>query len=551
MFENFWPIDWNEFHFIRPIFLWLFVPMLLWIVVTLLSSRRDQSWQKMIASHLRPFVIQKGNEWVTIVMQGVFCLALSFGILGLSGPTWREVEVPGQELETPLVILLDLNEGMLNTDLQPNRLERAKFKIGDFLDQQPGPRMAMVGFAGTAHTIMPLTRDYNLIRNHIDGLSPDVMPVKGSFLKGAFERARAIMDSTEAPGSVLLLTDSFSDEDFQVIQDFCGTSSHKVEILFTRSNSDLSGEQELIIQKISSLDQLLFNQLTLDDSDVSAIAKRVSEDLIFQEEDEKKEDQWQDTGLIFIIPMAFLMLFWFRRGWVIYGLVLTVCTSCSQVSSFDDLWFTKDYQGQRLSDKGEFEQAAGKYNDPMRKGVALYKAGDFEGAISAFSQDTTANGAYNLGLAYAQNGDFALANAALEKALEIDPGLEEASKIQQEINQLIPAADEAQLNEAEEQSQPNLGGEENQRNDGMEDLGGGGQEATEEQMNDGRLEEEVTTDIRTGKELDEVPEDMNISSQEQRGKVLMRKVDDDPALFLKKKFEYQVKKGQVKAKAND
>ena len=36
----------------------------------------------------------------------------------------------------------------------------------------------------------------------------------------------------------------------------------------------------------------------------------------------------------------------------------------------------------------------------------------------------------------------------------------------------------------------------------MEDLGGGGQEATKKDMEKERMEENVTTDMRIGKELD-------------------------------------------------
>jgi Ca-activated chloride channel family protein len=57
-----------------------------------------------------------------------------------------------------------------------------------------------------------------------------------------------------------------------------------------------------------------------------------------------------------------------------------------------------------------------------------------------------------------------------------------------------------------------------------------------------RKEETVATDIRKGKELDEVPDDIGSSSQQDNSKVLMQKVDDDPSLFLKRKFEYQFKK---------
>jgi Ca-activated chloride channel family protein len=38
--------------------------------------------------------------------------------------------------------------------------------------------------------------------------------------------------------------------------------------------------------------------------------------------------------------------------------------------------------------------------------------------------------------------------------------------------------------------------------------------------------------------------------QQDNSKVLMRKVDDDPSLFLKRKFEFQVKKENLKPKSD-
>ena len=77
-------------------------------------------------------------------------------------------------------------------------------------------------------------------------------------------------------------------------------------------------------------------------------------------------------------------------------------------------------------------------------------------------------------------------------------------------------------------------------------MSGGGQEATKKDMEKERLEETVNTDVRKGKELDEVPEDFETGKQNESQKILMRKVDDDPALFLQRKFRYQVKKEQIK-----
>ncbi len=566
--DDLFPIDWSLFHFLRPVFLWAFVPVVLVLVIGILSIRQEVTWKGMIAPHLRPFVIQKGNEGMRIWMQVIGFLAMGFGILALAGPTWKKVEVPGQKLETPLVLLLDLSQSMLATDLQPNRLERAKFKINDLLKENPQARAALIGFAGTAHTIVPLTRDYDIIRSHIDGLRPDVMPFPGSDLGGALILADTLMAVTDAPGTVLILSDDIEEPEFELIRDFVQSSAHNVQLLAINTATgaevpDLSGRgtirdkdgnavvsalNEHVLAQLNSLEQVTVNRLTLDDSDVELISNAVKKNLIFTEKPEEKKDDWRDVGLLLIIPMAVLLLFWFRKGWVLYGLVLLLFSSCSANQTFEDLWFTRDYQGQKLSDQGDYEAAAERFEDPLRKGVAYYKAGDYEAAIQEFQADTSAYGAYNLGLAYYQNGDYAAAQSAFQEAEELDPDMDQATANKQKMGQLSGGENEVDPEDAQE-ADPNQQANTKQ-NESMEDLSGGGQEATKEDMEKERLAETVNTDVRKGKELDEVPEDIQANIQKDNSKILMRKVDDDPSLFLKRKFEFQVKKDSVKPRSN-
>ncbi|GAB3229492.1 VWA domain-containing protein [Algoriphagus aestuariicola] len=571
MFDGIFPIDWEAFHFLRAKFLWLLVPVLLLPLIGLLSMRQDLAWKKVIAPHLRPYVIKKGSEGAKYAMQLVLVLALSLGVLALAGPTWKKVEVPGQELETPVVILLDLSQSMMATDLQPTRLERAKFKISDLLKQNPQARVALVGFAGTAHTIVPLTRDYEIITSHIDGLSPSTMPFPGSDLENAFVMADSVMSVTTAPGTVLLLSDDLGEAEFEAIQQFVQANAGKVAVLpmgtdagadvpmphskafFKDSEGNVvhSSLDRQILSQLSSLDRVSVHDLTLDDSDVALISKSISDNLKFTEKPEEKDDDWRDMGLLLVIPMAFLLLLWFRRGWVMYGLVLILFSSCTDGSKFANLWYTPDFQGQKLSDRGDFAQAAQRYDDPMRKGVANFKAGNYAEAIEDFQQDTTAQGTYNLGLAYFRSGDTLAAMLAFQNAAELDPDFSPAQQANQQLQQMPRGESGMTPEKAEEANDGDQGKQaKNRQNDSMEDLSGGGQEATKKDMETERNEETVTSNIHMGEELDEVPDDITASKQPMSDKMLMRKVDDDPALFLQKKFEYQVKKSKLKPKAD-
>ena len=59
-----------------------------------------------------------------------------------------------------VAIALDVSKSMLATDLQPNRLERAKQLITKLMNEMPNDRIALVLFAGKAYLQMPLTVDH-------------------------------------------------------------------------------------------------------------------------------------------------------------------------------------------------------------------------------------------------------------------------------------------------------------------------------------------------------------------------------------------------------
>jgi Ca-activated chloride channel family protein len=215
--------------------------------------------------------------------------------------------------------------------------------------------------------------------------------------------------------------------------------------------------------------------------------------------------------------------------------------------TFKDLWFTRDYQAQRLENKGDIKQAAETYENHLHAGVAWYKSGNYEKAIEELEQDTSAIGTYNLALAYYQNGDYAAAAMAFGISAEMAPELKEkALQNQSQVQQILQGQAEANPKEATEASPEKKA--QNIENKDHEDLGGGGQEATKKDMEKQRKEETVETDTRKGKEMEFVPDDFKSENKSSNQKIMMQKVNDDPALFLKRKFRYQVRKTGLKPK---
>lgn len=560
MIAYFEHIDWKNFHFLRTEFLWVAIPGLTVIIVGFLFYQENNTWKKHIAKHLQPFVIQKGTEWKIRLIQLSVLFMFIIGFISFIGPSWDQIKSPSKKIKSQFLIALDLSQSMLAKDISPNRLERAKFKIHDLLQANPKAETSLLVFAGSTHTVIPYTTDYKIILDQIDGLKPSMMPVKGTGYDVLFDKIDTLFQDNKAKGKVLIITDDLKDLSIERVSNFLQQKNIHLYIypLSTQTGANIPG----YINEISALDtnkmkilNALNNvdvlEITLDDSDVEDLSKAIGNDLIFEDISDDEEENWQDEGNWLLIPLTLLFLFSFRKGWAIYLVVLSFglgsCSNTKERGRFNfkvkDLWFTQEYQAQKEYDQKNYLVAAQQFQDPMRKGVAYYKAGDFISARIFFEKDSTTQGLYNLGLTYAKLGQLEKSQEIFERVLQKDPDNENATSNLRFISSAIAELntsqpEETDLNEDSKKAQ-------NKQNDSPEDLSGGGQKATKKDMEKERREETVDTGKRTGKEMEELPDDFKSGKGEIPKNILMRKVDDDPALFLTRKFRYQIKKKQV------
>jgi len=95
--------------------------------------------------------------------------------------------------------------------------------------------------------------------------------------------------------------------------------------------------------------------------------------------------------------------------------------------SVKGLFLTPDQQGSILMAEKEYKKAANVFEDPMQRGVALYRAGDFKNAAAAFGQDDSAEAFYNRANALLMTGGYDPAIAGYRQALSKKPGWKDAA----------------------------------------------------------------------------------------------------------------------------
>jgi Ca-activated chloride channel family protein len=149
--------------------------------------------------------ISRGKQ----ALKSLFILmAVFFSILALVRPQYGTKMELMERRGLDVVIAVDVSLSMYAQDIKPNRLERAKHEISNFIDHLGGDRVGLVAFAGDAFLQCPLTLDYSAAKIFLDILNPNLIGTPGTALGSAIETGLKAFDPTERKYRVLvLLTD--------------------------------------------------------------------------------------------------------------------------------------------------------------------------------------------------------------------------------------------------------------------------------------------------------------------------------------------------------
>jgi Ca-activated chloride channel family protein len=460
----------EEFHFLRP---WWLLSLLVPIVVVWLSSRSGDirsQWKGMIAPHLLDRLVVEAKQRSRIRPSWLLAVILALSAFAAAGPTWQREQPPFVEDTAPLVIAVDLSPTMDAVDVTPSRLERAKLKIRDIIASRGGARTAVIAYAGSAHMVLPLTEDASLIETYTDALATRIMPVDGKDTAKALDMAEDMLSKEETSGTILFITDGVEQKSFDAFRRksesglvVLGVGTAEGGLVKTANGTFLTGSDgnrilaKLDLEGLKNLHALTGTDVatvTDDDTDVRWVIQKIRTH--FAQKQAKEGDRWRDMGWWLNIPLAVLFGAAFRKGWVVrtgvllLGLRMLVPVD-AEAAGFMDMWLTPDQQGRLAFERNDYDGAAARFDDPMWKGVALYRAGKFADALDAFATVDTAESWYDQGNALLHLQKLDEAVAAYTKALEMRKDWPEAQANLAIAERLLKAKKE----DEEDEQQPN------------------------------------------------------------------------------------------------
>ncbi|WP_417776896.1 VWA domain-containing protein [Stutzerimonas xanthomarina] len=570
-------------HLLRPF--WVIVlPLPIWLLWRLWHRQRQTGrWQRLLPTAFHTALLTRGklrNSKLPWILLGSAWL---LGCMALLGPSWQQVEQPSLSRADPLVILLETTPAMLATDVRPSRLEQAKRKILDLLQTRQDTQTAVVVFAGSAHTLVPLTNDLATTQNLLDVLKPELMPESGHRADLAVAQGIDLLQQgANGRGRLLLIGSSLSKPERESIELLLedgekpllllGIGTEQGAPIAQEDGSFLKDDKGAIV--IPRLDDNAmrrfanriggrYQQARVDDADLRSLGLLERNGKLVAQDETTRLDTWQDQGYWLLLPLLLLAACAGRRGWLFCLPLFLFIPQPASALSFDDLWLRPDQQGMRLLDSSRPGEAATRFTDHRWQGYARYQAGDFAGAAEQFSKGDSAADHYNRGNALARNDELQAAIEAYEQALQLDPGLDVARRNKATVEEALrqqQAQDNAQPDKATPQeptseTEPRM----QPRGSKAPDTSSAStdqateqspsehpSEASSETLNEAASKSEsaesesATTDEQPA-QAQGVPID---PEQDQAMNQWLRKIPDNPGELLRRKFLYEQRKRQ-------
>jgi len=346
----------------------------------------------------------------------------------------------------------------------------------------------------------------------------------------------------------------------------------------------------LVTSQLTSLAQTgggIYQTITSDDNDIKTLIANSNTATTQQATEDSKHlvEQWIEQGpwlLLILLPLAAL---YFRKGLLVIPLVVLMnYPQDSYAVEWQDLWQTPDQQAQQAFNQQQYEQAAAQFQSPEWQAAAQYKAEKYQQAAETLQplEQHSADAYYNQATALAKADQLEQALENYQKALQLNPQHEDALYNKKLVEQALQQQDQKQDKDKQQsdsakqkQKDDQDSKSSDQSNDQQAQQDKQSEDAASDKANQDQQEQNKQTDKaqqqseneqqkatkaeqkdqdkqadseQASKQQDTEKESVqqqtdqeanDDSEQKQAQEQWLKRIPDDPAGLLKRKFKYQ------------
>ncbi|MFH1745506.1 MAG: VWA domain-containing protein [Planctomycetota bacterium] len=205
--------------------------------------QRRRALRMFASSHLLTQLAPPLRWGRPLIRLALITVSLLLMVTAIINPRWGEREQQVARRNIDVMVLLDVSRSMLAEDINPNRLERAKFSIReDLIPALGGDRIGLITFAGVPSLECPITNDYGFFRLALADVSTQSSPRGGTLIGDAIRMAaEGFPDKLNTHKIIVLITDGEDHESYPVEAASAIWKDHEVPIVAVALGDEREG----------------------------------------------------------------------------------------------------------------------------------------------------------------------------------------------------------------------------------------------------------------------------------------------------------------------
>ncbi|MDM1497537.1 VWA domain-containing protein [Myroides odoratimimus] len=196
-----WELDNKQYLFlfsIIAILILIFIGDILW------KKKKQQSFATAKAiKTLAPN--QSKNK--PIIKASIYLVALISIVIALINPKIGTKVVTVKRQGVDIVFTLDVSKSMLAQDMAPDRLAKMKQLVSQIINNLGPDRIGIVGYAGTAFPMLPITTDHYVAKMYLQTMNTDMVSSQGTAFEDAIYVASNFYDNPNTSKVMILISD--------------------------------------------------------------------------------------------------------------------------------------------------------------------------------------------------------------------------------------------------------------------------------------------------------------------------------------------------------
>lgn len=197
-----WGLD-TPFYFYLLLLIPILIAVYLWNTVWK-KKKIAEFGSGNYLKRLAPEASTTSKPLIKMVLLAVTVFAL---IIALVNPKF------GTRIETvkrqgvDIVFAIDVSKSMLAEDIAPSRLGKSKQLASQIINNLASDRIGIVGYAGSAFPMLPITTDYSMAKMYIQDMHTDMVSSMGTALREAIEVGSNYFDDPKTSKVMILISD--------------------------------------------------------------------------------------------------------------------------------------------------------------------------------------------------------------------------------------------------------------------------------------------------------------------------------------------------------